>query len=66
MRKKLKNKGVVNSIIITMIIAIIITSFLSIIGLESQQTIIGANGTLETYLITTQNILSIDVDKQNK
>ena len=60
MRKKLKNKGVVNTIIITMIIAIIITSFLSIIGLESQQTIIGANGTLETYLITTQNILSID------
>lgn len=60
MRKKLKNKGVVNGIIITMIIAIIVTSFLSIIGLESQQTIISANGTLETYLITTQNILSIE------
>lgn len=60
MRKKEGKQDSIISIIITMLVVILITSLLSIIGLEGQQTIITANGTLETYLITTNNIFSIE------
>lgn len=60
MRRKISKKDSVVSITIFTLIVIIITSILSILGLEGQQTIIAANGTLETYLITTNNILSVE------
>lgn len=57
MRKK-DRLGSITIIFITMLFIMIVTSFLSILGLEGQQTIITNNNSLETYLITTNNIFS--------
>lgn len=57
MRKKDK-KGSITIIFLTLFCVMIITSILSIIGLEGKQTIITSSNTLETYLITTNNIFS--------
>ena len=66
MRKKGAKKDSVISIAVTTIIIMLITAILSLIGLEGQQTIITANGTLETYLITTNNIFSIEGQEGGK
>lgn len=58
-KKKNKTLGPVTTIILITIIVMIITSILSLIGFEGQQTII-TNGILETYLITIKNIFSIE------
>jgi len=51
-------KSSIICISIAMLSVIIITAILSLIGLEGQQTIITNSGTLESYLITTNNLLS--------
>lgn len=60
--KKNKKKiqiGVVTSLIILIIIAMIISLFLSAMGVNSQQVSIN-NGLLESTLVSAQNIFSID------
>lgn len=60
MQKKGVKQDSIISIIITVVLLMVITSILSLIGLEGQQTIITVTGNLETYLITTNNILSVE------
>lgn len=58
-KRNKKSFGPINAILITMLIVMIVTSLLSIIGFEGQKTII-SNNKLETYLITINNIFSIN------
>lgn len=60
MRRKKEKKGIFISLFVTMIICMIVTSILSLLGLQGEQTIINANGALETYLVSTNNIFSKD------
>ena len=53
MRKK-DRLGSITIIFITMLFIMIVTSFLSILGLEGQQTIITNNNSLETFFNNNQ------------
>ncbi|MDD3187441.1 MAG: AbgT family transporter [Bacilli bacterium] len=59
MKHKNRHLGPVTSILIIMLIVMIVTSLLSIIGYDGKQTEI-INGTLESHLITVNNIFSAD------
>ncbi len=58
MKKKIETKGSVVSLIVIMTITIVITSILSIIGLEGKLTTVSSNNTLESTIITVNNVFS--------